>query len=68
MLLNFKLYSSLAVDVCVRLVEIVHASVLYVMCGISTGYDIIVTGFFAGGQHAPVLERWTLIHTWKQKY
>ena len=69
MLLKFEavclLVSHLSIDVCVSLVNIVDATVLYFMCGISTGYDIIVIGFFAGEQYVPVLERWrtrTSIH------
>jgi len=54
MLLKFEvvclLVSHLSVDVRIRLIKIVDATVLYVVSGISTGYDIVVTGF-AGEQY-----------------
>jgi hypothetical protein len=37
----YNVISHLSVNVCVSLVNIVDATVLYIMSGISTGYDIV---------------------------
>ena len=50
------LVSHLSIDVRVGLVNIADATVLYVMSGISTGYNIVLIGFFAGEQYVPVRE------------